>query len=156
MPNGDLPEYIEKNPDVDRVRLVSFPFVAAFILSSPPPLGIRRCGGPCLPPLPRFDSRGNYESTGGDPNYASATVLTLTQTNILVDAAGRSRIADFGLKTSIARFGKVRVGPYECAYLPRWKAPELLIGEANTKATDVYSFAMVMVEVRGWWDLYCV
>ena len=36
MPNGDLPEYIEKNPDVDRVRLVSFSFRCSvyFILTT--------------------------------------------------------------------------------------------------------------------------
>ena len=73
----------------------------------------------------------------------------LTQTNILVDAAGRSRIADFGLETSTSSLRSARRGPYDYAYLPRWKAPELVRGEANNKTTDVYSFAMVMVEVRA-------
>ena len=41
MSGGDLPGYIEKNPDGDRLKLVGVPR-AVFILRLPPFLAIRR------------------------------------------------------------------------------------------------------------------
>ena len=35
---------------------------------------------------------------------------------------------------------------------PRWSAPEVLNKGAYSKAADVFSFAMLMIEVRRWWS----
>lgn len=70
-----------------------------------------------------------------------------TQTNILVNDSGQARITDFGLATipqypasKRALFGDETV---------RWTAPEIL-GNSGicSKEADVFSFAMVMIEVR--------
>ena len=67
----------------------------------------------------------------------------------MVDGSGNSRIMDFGL-ASIAR------GPSSIAsategygHTPRWTAPEMLReGISASKKSDVFSFAMVIYEVR--------
>ena len=57
MPGGDLPGYIEKNPNADRLELVGVP-PAVFIPCLLRPLpAIRRCEGPLLPPLLQRGSR---------------------------------------------------------------------------------------------------
>lgn len=72
-----------------------------------------------------------------------------------MDADGRARIADFGVRVS--RSPQHRMDPYGYGYLPRWDAPEVIARldasevietEVHTKAADIFSFAMVMVEVR--------
>ena len=69
-------------------------------------------------------------------------VLILGQSNVVVDADGYARIADFRLAT---------VGPgvdsEQTAETGQWPAPEILEGEPTSKATDIFSFAMVMIEV---------
>ena len=62
MSGGDLPEYIEKHSDVDRLELVGVP-PAMFIPRSPPSPAIRRRQGPSLPPLLRCNSWGSQGST---------------------------------------------------------------------------------------------
>lgn len=69
------------------------------------------------------------------------------QLTILVDAACRARITDFGFgMVTLAR--RSRKSPYDLHYLARWISPEAHEG-VFTKALDIFSFAMLMVEVRG-------
>ena len=58
MSGGDLPEYIKKNSDADRLGLVSVPLVLFYprrLRLSP---AIRRRSRPSLPPLSQRDPRG--------------------------------------------------------------------------------------------------
>ena len=72
--------------------------------------------------------------------------LTPGQPNILVDNSGNARIADFGLATVTQNQDSVR--NTSCQHTPRWTAPEVSRGGAYTKEADIFSFAMVMIEVR--------
>jgi len=70
----------------------------------------------------------------------------LKAANILVDSRFRAKVADFGLsqKQNLGGTGT-----------PFWMAPELLRGEsANTAATDVFSFGIILYEVYSRKDPY--
>jgi len=72
------------------------------------------------------------------------------QANILVDAAGNARIADFGLATVARDSSSLMNTPDGHANTPRWTAPEILMGSGyHSKESDVFSFGMVVIEVRG-------
>ena len=74
-------------------------------------------------------------------------MLTSGQSDILVDDAGCPRIADYGL--ALIAPGSVRISQDEHYRTERWTAPEILTGEGMySKEADVFSFAMIMVEVR--------
>jgi len=78
-----------------------------------------------------------------------ASVLTPGQPNILVDDSGRARIADFGLATVTQNMDSVRSASRHHGHTPRWTAPEILKEEAtHSKESDIFSFAMVMIEAR--------
>ena len=68
----------------------------------------------------------------------------LTPSNVLLDAAGNARIADFG----ISRF-KFEVGSANMTYIgnPRWRAPEVTRGEAYSASVDVYAFGLLVWEM---------
>ena len=71
------------------------------------------------------------------------------QPNILVDGAGRARITDFGLARVTQNLDSVRTASDEHGHTARWTAPEILNEEGtHSKEADVFSFAMVMIEVR--------
>ena len=74
-------------------------------------------------------------------------LIDARQSNVLVDAAGHPRIADFGLALVTTR-EHFAVGPYQTEYSPRWTAPEVLSRKESSKAADIFSFGMLMVEVR--------
>lgn len=69
----------------------------------------------------------------------------LKANNILVGADGVVKLADFGLSVSVREGGSALGGGALGAY--RWKAPECLQGQSATFASDVFSFAMVMIEI---------
>lgn len=63
----------------------------------------------------------------------------------MVDARGHARITDFGLARNQAALERTHTMPGGTA---RWTAPEILKEEGTlSKGADVFSFAMVMVEV---------
>ena len=82
-------------------------------------------------------------------NAYLSILLMSVQPNILVDDSGCPRIADFGVViVAHTRYSTV-IPSSEMDRNIRWTAPELFDGqEAYTKEADVFSFAMVMVEVR--------
>lgn len=71
--------------------------------------------------------------------------------NILVNASGEAALADFGLCTVIAVAGQPSTITSNGGGSVRWMAPELLIpseGAMNkTRASDVYSFGSVILEI---------
>ena len=75
-------------------------------------------------------------------------ILTSNQSNILVDTTGRARITDCGVAMVTQNLDLVRSAPDEHGNSTRWIAPEILDDRGSfSKETDVFSFAMVMVEV---------
>ena len=63
----------------------------------------------------------------------------------MVDAHGCARITDFGLARNQDAAGETHVVAGGTA---RWTAPEILKDQGTlSKGADVFSFAMVMVEV---------
>lgn len=67
------------------------------------------------------------------------------QPNIMVDAFRHARITDFGLAR---KHGTSEDSNATAGGTARWTAPEILKGEGiPSKEADVFSFAMVMVEV---------
>ena len=83
--------------------------------------------------------------------------LTLTpcQHNILVDNSGHARIADFGLAMVARGPESLWSGSGPNGHTPRWSAPEVLREATYSKESDIFAFAMVMVEVRRVWFLVC-
>ena len=78
-----------------------------------------------------------------------ATILTLSQPNILVDNSGRVRLADFGLATVTQNPNSMQIASVQRGYTPGWTAPEILKEEEGySKKADIFSLAMVTIEVR--------
>ena len=74
--------------------------------------------------------------------------MTPNQPNILVDAAGRALIADCSLVIVTQNLDSIRGAPDEYGDSTRWIAPEILDNRGTfSKEADVFSFAMVMIEV---------
>jgi serine/threonine protein kinase len=81
--------------------------------------------------------------------------LTLGQPNILVDDSGCPRITDFGLAMVTQNQDSIRSAQGEHAHTARWTAPEILNDQGTySKEADVFSFAMVVVEVRRGYTLW--
>ena len=65
-----------------------------------------------------------------------------------MDGSDNALIADFGLAAVTQNLDSIRSAPCERGHTVRWTAPELLKEGSYSKETDVFSFAMVMIEVR--------
>lgn len=86
----------------------------------------------------------------------------LSQSNILVDKLGRARLNDFGLnRIASHNYGGLSIPDPQVQdpdsfrsttsyrdYDTRWTAPEILGGGKRSQKGDIFSFAIVMVEVR--------
>ena len=67
----------------------------------------------------------------------------------MVDESSNARITDFGLAAIVRDSHSMRSSLDEDRYTPRWCAPEILMGEQPAgKESDVFSFGMVIIEVR--------
>ena len=75
-------------------------------------------------------------------------VLILVQSNIVVDADGGARIMDFRSAMVILDVDSGQADSSQHARSRQWSAPEVLGGGATSKETDIFSLAMVMIEVR--------
>jgi serine/threonine protein kinase len=71
-----------------------------------------------------------------------------SKANVLIDKDGRARLTDFGL-TSIPRGEDSTRNPHDLGVASTtWAAPEILEGGAVTEPGDVFTFAMITIEVR--------
>ena len=73
--------------------------------------------------------------------------LILYQSNVVVDADGCARIMDFRPAMVILDVDSEQPTSDQHARSRQWSAPEVLEGGATSKATDIFSLAMVMIEV---------
>ena len=56
-------------------------------------------------------------------------------------------MTDFGFASVVRGLHSVHLTPVQ-GYTPRWAAPEVIeTGDKNTREADVFSFAMVVIEV---------
>ena len=65
-----------------------------------------------------------------------------------MDDSGGARIADFGFTTVTLNLDSARSVQCQRGFTPRWTAPEVLDEGPHSKESDVFSFAMVIIEVR--------
>lgn len=68
--------------------------------------------------------------------------------NLLIDEDWTAKIADFGLSRYLDDRTRSRAGS------PLWVAPEILQNQGFNRASDVYSFAIVMWEMIAWDEPY--
>ena len=79
-------------------------------------------------------------------------VLTRAKSNVLVDATMRARITDFGPATAAQNLHSIRSASEGHGRAAQWIAPEILSeGRTFSKEADIFSFAMVMIEVSYEW-----
>ena len=68
----------------------------------------------------------------------------------MVDESGNARITDFGLATIARDSDSLVDGSDDQGHTLRWAAPEVSGSSADpSRASDVFSFGMVMIEVGG-------
>ena len=143
IPGGDLTEYVGKHPETDRPGLVRvFPPYPMMYL---PSRKLRDTADGLHYLHSRNVVHGDLKGVrdNSKPYY---TVLTPSQPNVLVDADGHARITDFGL--AMITQDSVRSAFGDQGHTARWTAPEILNEEGTySKEADVFSFAMVMIEV---------
>ena len=65
-----------------------------------------------------------------------------------METSGHIRIADFGLAKITKNLESIRTASDQKGFTVRWAAPEVLHKGAYGEKADVYSFALVMIEVR--------
>jgi len=65
-----------------------------------------------------------------------------------MDDSGRARIVDFGDSIVIQDLDSIRSASSQHGHTPRWTAPEVLREGTYSKESDIFSFAMVTIEVR--------
>ena len=82
------------------------------------------------------------------PELYFVVVLMPNQSNVLVDDTGRPRITGFGFSTVTHDLDYMWRTTPNHGHTTRWTAPEVLTGKGgDSKGADVFSFAMVMIEV---------
>ena len=98
---------------------------------------------------------GDLKGVRCRPEYCLTVVFTPYQMNILVEVVHgipHARIADFGIAIVTKNLDSVRPDTRQEVHTPRWSAPEIFLGKNPSKESDVYSFAMVAIEVRREWS----
>ena len=91
---------------------------------------------------------GDLRGVRGYPRSRFVAVLIFGQSNILVDADGHARITDFRLAAVGSEAAPEQTSSDQRVGSQQWSAPEVLEGDPTSKETDIFSLAMVMIEVR--------
>jgi serine/threonine protein kinase len=71
----------------------------------------------------------------------------LKSANILLDRDGRCKIADFGLSTLTDSIAATQTAGLVAIATPAWTDPEVALGAKFSKASDMYSFGVVVWEI---------
>ena len=96
---------------------------------------------------------GDLKGVRGYMLFSFTAILTPHQSNILVDPTGCARITNFGLVMVTQSLDSIRNASGERGHSAQWIAPEILDGQGtHSREGDVFSFAMVMIEVRCRWS----
>lgn len=72
-----------------------------------------------------------------------------------MDGSGHARIGDFSLAELTQDPDSQRSASPLYGFTPRWAAPEVLRREEKSKKGDIFSFAMVVIEVRHRRPIFC-
>ena len=146
IPNGVLTDYITKNPDANRIALVS---PISTITTNQHKLSFQLLDvAEGLNYLHvNYMIHGDFKGVGALSKSSQVTLPTLGQPNILIKSDGHACLADFGLASIV--HGNDSIVPIDVpGYSARWTAPEILNGaEKSTREADVFSFGMVVMEV---------
>jgi len=82
-------------------------------------------------------------------DHFTTGIFTPNQPAVLVDITGRARITGCGLAVVTRNLDSMQSAPREHGDSTRWTAPEILANQGTfSKEADVFSFAMVLIEVR--------
>lgn len=74
--------------------------------------------------------------------------LDLKPSNVLVDAAGRTRLLDFGIAQFLDPEGENALGTRTARWLsPAYASPEQILGDPVGTASDVYSLGLLLFEL---------
>ena len=154
MSGGDLPDYLKKNSDADRLKLVGAPPVVSI------PCSLQAQLSDVVEGLYHLHScnviHGDLKGVCNCSISRFITVLTPIQPNVLVDHSGNALIADFGLATVTQNLDSIQSATHQAGHTPRWAAPEVLKEGTLSKEADIFSFAMVMIEVRYRLSTTCI
>ena len=152
MENGTITQYVRKYHQVDRVGLVSE-------LASTAPSHFKNWILQLWDVANGLHYLHSCEIIHGDLKGVSLVLFlqlygtrSLTsvnpKANILVDENGHARLTDFGLTAITRGDNSIRSPANPAVASTTWAAPEVLEGRPETKEGDVFTFAMVSVEVR--------
>ena len=90
---------------------------------------------------------GDLKGVSASYGSPSAVLISFYQSNVLISRRGRARLTDFGFTSVVRGLNSVLVPELQGCTL-RWAAPEVIRGEGGgTQEADIYSFAMVVIEV---------
>lgn len=148
MGGGDLTEYVKRNANVDRLGLVGAPQLFNDAHSPSFQLSDVADG---LSYLHSCDViHGDLKGVSDLSESHPTVVLTPGKSSILVDNSGHARIAGFGFATVTQDHDFIGNGSGDHGPTPRWIAPEILHCNQGsyTRQADVFSFAMVVIEVH--------
>ena len=146
MSGGDLPGYIKGHHDVDRLGLVGSLLLCLLYTQSHYQLSDVAKGLCYLHSCNVI--HGDLKGVRDNSISRYATALTPGQPNILVDNSDTARIVDFGFTMVTQNSDSIQGPSSQRGYTPQWAAPEALIEGAYSKEGDIFSFAMVIIEVR--------
>ena len=145
MPGGELLQYIGNHANADRIGLVGVLPVASIYANRRHQLTDVAKGLCYLHSCNVI--HGDLKGVRNCHLFRFTVVFTHCQANILVDDSGHARIADFGLAAITKNSNSIQSAPHQHGFTLRWTAPEVVANREPTKEGDMFSFAMVTIEV---------
>jgi serine/threonine-protein kinase len=103
-------------------------------------------------PLPVDAAERVLRELAGALAYAHAQGVVhrdIKPENVLFDAAGRARLADFGIARLLADEQATLTAPHVVLGTPRYMAPEARLGAASDARVDVFALGVLLEEMLG-------